>query len=190
MKKNKLALYDFDGTIISKDSTKYLFKILSSGKIHFLITYYLQHLIPFFLMILNSNYMILKRSRIKYLKKKIDDINSLDYTVFKKYFNKNLLDSIKFNKKKGIRIVIISAGIYEIIKNIIQDNNVEIIANSLNDNWFEDINGSNKIKFLQKYIRNYEIFEAYGNSRHDFEMLNASKKAWIINKDGILIRFK
>ena len=92
MKKNKLALYDFDGTIISKDSTKYLFKILSSGKIHFLITYYLQHLIPFFLMILNSNYMILKRSRIKYLKKKIDDINSLDYTVFKKYFNKNLLD--------------------------------------------------------------------------------------------------
>ena len=72
MTKNKLAIFDFDGTISKIDSTKFFLKI-SFGKIHFFYGYYLRFIHLFILSKFGTyDFIKLKEKRISFFLKNIN----------------------------------------------------------------------------------------------------------------------
>lgn len=194
MKKNKLAIFDFDGTISSKDSTKFFLK-LSRGSTTFFYGYYIRF---FHLSILSRlglyDHKKLKEKRIyfflndmslKVFQLHIDNFHS---TFFNKYLKKTALNRLDWHKKNDHKIIILSATISNLLKEWSLSNNFFLIANSLLikdgkvTGKFDrpDCSYEEKVFRLQEHINleNFEYIYAYGDTPSDRAFLNLADEAF------------
>ena len=139
----KICAFDFDGTLIKKDSIKLFCKWVCVNKIEFFLIYHL-----YFRMITMLNNQNLKFIRVNYfynlmIKRKLD-INNLTKKLLKEEF----LDSQTLinDMKKKYHVIIISASYDFILQGYSDYYNIPVFANSLS-NLF-DLNYKNKVEVI------------------------------------------
>ena len=189
----EIALFDFDGTITTKDTfiefTKY-----SVGDIKFFLgVLYLSPMLIAFKLKLIPNYKA-KEYMLSYFFKGIEEdkfkelatnysLNKIDNIV-----RKRALQEIKQHKKNGVKVVIVSASIECWLKPWCKRENLELISTKL-----EFINGKfsgrlltkncygiekvNRIK-EQYNLKEFKTIYGYGDSSGDKDMLSISTKSY------------
>lgn len=184
--KAKIAIFDFDGTITSKD-TFIDFLRFAKGNTKFFIGIII--LIPvvvgYYLNLLNNE--SLKRIFIKYYlsnltKQEYFDIAE-DYAEIRlpRLIKIEAIKKIYWHKWRKHDVVIISASVKDWIKSWTDSHGIRLIANELEfkDNSItgnlsgRNCDGMEKVKKLTKKfnLTEYKYIFAYGNSKGDKEML-------------------
>ena len=188
MTKNKLAIFDFDGTISKIDSTKFFLKI-SFGKIHFFYGYYLRFIHLFILSKFGTyDFIKLKEKRISFflknmtLKKFDQLIHKFNTQFFNNYLKSDALKKLDWHKKNNHEIVILSASLNKLLSQWSSSNNYILIANNLsfrNDiltGDFErpDCSYNEKLVRLNELIDldNFDHIYGYGDTESDISFLN------------------
>tara|TARA_Y100000590_G_scaffold464031_1_gene632383 strand:+ start:398 stop:1000 length:603 start_codon:yes stop_codon:yes gene_type:complete len=194
MKENKLAIFDFDGTISSKDSTKFFLR-LSFGNLHFFYGYYIRFIYLYTLSKLGVyNHKKLKEKRIKFFlnnmplevfEKNIDKFNDI---FFNQYLKTAALKRLEWHKKNEHKIIILSATLSDLLKEWSFTNNYTLIANilSVNNNRLvgtfdmPDCSYEEKVVRLKENINldNFDYIYGYGDSQSDKHFLNLVDKAY------------
>ena len=188
MKKHKLAIFDFDGTISSKDSTKFFLK-LSFGGVYFFYGYYIRFIhLYIFSKIGLYNHKKLKERRInfflnnislKVFQRHIDKFNSI---FFNKYLKITALKRLEWHKKNDHKIIILSATISDLLKEWSFSNNYLLIANTLSvqDNRIvgtfdaPDCSYEQKVVSLKENIslKDFDYIYGYGDTPSDRAFLS------------------
>jgi phosphatidylglycerophosphatase C len=182
----KICAFDFDGTLIKKDSIKLFCKWVCVNKIEFFLIYHLYFRI---LTIFNNKNLKFKRVNYFYnlmIRRKLD-INFFT----KKLLNEEFLDSPKLisDMKKIYHVIIISASFDFILQGYSEHYNIPVFANSLNN--LIDLNYQNKVEVIKLNYTRDDILEiAYGNSEGDFEMLNHSNTPYFRTNNGEIIKWQ
>ena len=192
MKKcKKIVVFDFDGTLIKKDSIKLYCKWLSFNIIEY---YFVYHLWFRLLKIFNSKFD-LKLERVKFYYNRQIKTNS-DIKEFNNILNNNIfqdsLEIIKANKLK-YDVFIVSASFFEIISSFCSTQlNVNLIVNKIeNYTTKNDINYKNKILVLGLNIKSdYKIIKGYGNSVGDFDFMKISETSYLRKQNGQLVEWQ
>ena len=194
MKKNKLAIFDFDGTISFKDSIKEFLKF-SFGNFSFIYGYYLRFIHLLFLCFFGFfDYKKLKEKRINFflenlhisdLQQKVDSFNSY---FFPKMIKKDALKKLKWHKKEDHQIIILSASLKILLENWCSNNSYLLIANELvledsilNGKLEEpDCSFGEKVNRLKKEINidSFEYIYGYGDSESDLDFLKLVDEAY------------
>ncbi|WP_291493054.1 HAD-IB family hydrolase [Desulfurella sp.] len=186
-----LALFDFDGTISTKDSTIEFTKYLKSKRD--LLKGAIKLLPQIVLYKLNLyNDQALKESFIEYFFRGIDEeffkskAQDFSLNILPKLIRSVALDKINWHKTQKDRVIIISASFECILKPWCDKNNLELIATKL-----EFINhivtgklltknckGKEKVNRIKELLdlNDYQLIYAYGDSRGDKEMLKLANK--------------
>lgn len=186
-----IVVFDFDGTLIKKDSIKLYCKWLSFNIIEY---YFVYHLWFRLLKIFNSKFD-LKFERVKFYYNRQIERNS-DIKEFNNILNDNLfedsLELLKTNKLK-YDVFIVSASFFEIISSFCSTHlNVNLIVNKIeNYTTQNDINYKNKILVLGLNIKSdYKIIKGYGNSIGDFDFMKISETSYLRKQNGQLVKWQ
>lgn len=178
-----LALFDFDGTLISGDSIKLYCRSRSKNILFYYFEYYgIGRILAY------NRGKNLKFSLVKYFSKKRCQIEIKDL-LDRRLFNdsKRIINNYK---SQGIQVVIVSASFKEIIGDYVRDHlQCDLIANELN-NIKIDINHTEKVNQVIKNYPNSIIEFAYGNSSGDIPMLCLANRSFWRHKDGTLKEWK
>lgn len=187
MKNGKtLALFDFDGTITTKDSfLDFSIFVLGKPRFYSLMITLLPYICLYFFKILSG-----KTLKEKFFKKMIKgwsesefDKYSSDYTKKKlpEILKQSALNAIKAHREKGDEIVLVSASVEQWLKYFAIEQNMKLIATKLvieKGVFTGDIEGANcrgheKVRrILEIYdLNDFEHVYAYGDSSGDREML-------------------
>lgn len=182
----KIAFFDLDGTITSRDSL-FDFIRFAKGNIIFLkgMTTLLPDLVRFMLGRLSNQEA--KESVFSHF------FNGIDFDIFlymaSEYsreripciLRKKAMKQIRNHQKKGHKVVVVSASVDMWLRPWCDDNNLELIATCLEKNQGritgklsgQNCNGQEKVKRIcQAYnLRDYSCIYAYGDSKGDREML-------------------
>ncbi len=190
-----IAFFDFDGTLTSKDSLTEFYKYLY--KRNFFYAYYLRNLALVVLVQFKIvSYFTLKKRRLKYLVKKFPTqfLKDESRDFFRIFIENELKIKAKTRilelKKRGFKIVIVSASLDLLLSNFDKELSAEIITNEL-----EEVNGNFTGNFIRnkdcnfeekvhriksKYdIEDYEEVHAYGDSKGDFAMFELAHKSFL-----------
>jgi phosphatidylglycerophosphatase C len=193
MTEKTLVLFDFDGTITSKDSSDTFYKFLYNSPVHFIFNnYFFCFRLLILLKIKLISYIILKKKRLLIHTSKIDENKLL--TISEKFRTTELqkilipaaLDKIQWHKNQGHEIWIISASYDFILEKWAQENQLNLITNKttyLNNKRLlcnNDINFEEKLVQIKKVINLNEYSEiyAYGDSEGDKKMLEIATKRY------------
>ncbi|MEB5477446.1 HAD-IB family phosphatase [Acinetobacter sp. ESL0695] len=202
MKKQSLALFDFDGTLYLRDSfTKFIFYVLKS---HYVIAkgialipwvkkYYL-NLYPapdmrkklFYTMFEGLDAKQIHADGENYAKTLLADFNPI------------LWAQLKQHQALGHRIVLVSASVDLYLKPLCDLLDIDLICSKV-----ETVNGlltglymgedcssdEKKKQIMKKYaINDYDIVYGYGNTHEDHAMLSLAHHSFIVGKDDKLPR--
>ena len=187
-----VVIFDFDGTLIKGDSTKFAYRSLYKSKLTFFIGYYLIHVFGLLVLAFTGKDNEIRESRRTVLASRFDDIRKSD---FLKQAQKRLFEQVfaraRNHVNNGCDLVIISAGYSEIIQLTMgEDLEYELIANSLFDKKPEVINYENKVTKLNLKVKTtYYVEAAYGNTKGDIPMLELAEKAFWVDKNGSISEF-
>tara|TARA_B100000242_G_C42992300_1_gene460732 strand:+ start:186 stop:857 length:672 start_codon:yes stop_codon:yes gene_type:complete len=188
----KIAVFDFDGTIIYGDSM-ILAAFYNNNIINFLFSS-----ITFIPYLILKKFGLISSKSLKeiFLKKfKVCELFNLNSNLtkqkrfeseIKKRIKKEALRKIYYHKKNGDRIIICTASPNMIIEAFANELNLELIATSLiskNKKWLPLIEGKN-CKGLEKVLRlenhlgqlDKYFLQVYGDSIGDKELLEVSQK--------------
>lgn len=182
----KLALFDFDGTITTRDSFRD-FLIFAVGKLKFLqgmiflspwLAMYVLKIIPNWKAkqrVMTWFFAGMKNNQLELIARKFAT-ESLPKIV-----KKSALSRLKWHLGEGHRVIVVSASTEKYLKYWCEDNGIEIIGtrleieNDLITGKFDGKNcwGPEKVKRIEKYLNldDFEYVYAYGDSRGDREML-------------------
>jgi len=183
-----LALFDFDGTITSKDTFLYFIKythpiiqIIGKG---LLVSPYLTA----FLLGIMSN----ETAKTKLFGAFYKGISTLQFDEWGKGFLSHInsfvkpkaLERIKWHKENGHQVIVISAGFDLILKHWCQQENIELISTRLEvENgkitgrlMSPNCYGIEKVNRLRDYLNlsDFTDIYAYGDSSGDSEMMKIS----------------
>ncbi|MFC1546735.1 HAD-IB family hydrolase [bacterium] len=193
----KLALFDFDGTVTTKNSVVFFILYMAGIRKFLLGSLYLG---PFFLLYILgiiSNHFI-KETAFKYFFKgwDVDDFNmrakSFVVVQIPVILRAKGIERIKWHKQQGHKVVIVSASIPNYLGVWCKDENIEMTATELEvkDNKITGrlagkncygIEKANLIK--QKYnLDDFDYIYGYGNSRGDLNMLSIVDEAYYKGK--------
>jgi len=189
----RLALFDFDGTITTKDSMfefinyavgtprYYLGLILLSP----MLSAYMLKFIPSY----RAKEMLLSHFFKGYSRDKFTDIatryssDQIDHIVRYK-----AIEKIKFHQDRGDRVIIVSASIECWLKSWCNINNIELISTKLlfiNDRFSGRLESRNcygieKVNRIKEVIDldDFDHIYAYGDSSGDIEMLKISDESY------------
>ncbi|MCG2609827.1 HAD-IB family phosphatase [Acinetobacter sp. SM34] len=197
-KKNKnLALFDFDGTLCTKDSfTGFIFYALSKRHIvkqgikilPWIQAYYLNaypaHAMRsklFRAMFSNANAPKLQQSAQKYAASLMTQLNH------------PLLEQLKQHQALGDDVVLVSASVDVYLKHVCTLLNIDLICtqteqvNEVYTGQYTTPDCSSEQKrqrILEKYhLDDYAVIYAYGNSREDDEMLAMANHTFMVGTD-------
>lgn len=182
----KLALFDFDGTITSKDT--YIDFIIYSNKSYKLFLGILRnifYLAAYFLTIINNDGI--KSITFKYFFRNwnYDHFNIIAAAYSRERLHKmirnNALERIEWHKKNGDLVVIVTASIENCLKDWCRKmdigligSHVEVIDGVLTGNFsMPNCYGKEKVNRIKKQIdlNMFDYVYAYGDSKGDIEML-------------------
>lgn len=193
----KLALFDFDGTITTRDTyTKFvisnasIFRIILGG---FLLS-------PLILLnklkLLPSPLLRPVITKLAFKGTKVDDINQRAQEYVHKYLPKvirpNMLYQIQKHQESGDRVVVVSASISPYLKIWCKGLSIELICSELEekDGYFTgsyvngDCSGQRKADSVKNTI-NLDSFEqviAYGDTKEDHAMLKLAHESYFRGK--------
>lgn len=181
-----LALFDFDGTVTSKDSFLDLsLHMLGKKRFYLICLKIAPFIILYFMKILDGKSlkeMFLTRMIKGMSEKEFDDIVS-DYTNVKMpgIVKSSALKTIAMHCEKGDEVVLVSASGEQWLKYFAKNNGMKLIATKLEtENGIltgkidgENCYGPEKVKrILEKYdLSSFEHIFAYGDSAGDSDML-------------------
>jgi HAD superfamily hydrolase (TIGR01490 family) len=188
---NKIAVFDFDGTITYKDTLP-LFIYFSSNFIYLLLKFFifLPYYIIFKLKFISNNSAKEKLLSLFYKGTSKEQFELFGFNFVEKnlskYIRHEALDKIKKHQLDGCRVIIISASPEIWVRPFANRLGVECIATKLEfiDNVFTgrfnspNCYGPEKVKRLKELIgdlNNFYIY-GYGDSLGDKELLNISNK--------------
>jgi HAD superfamily hydrolase (TIGR01490 family) len=181
-----LALFDFDGTLTSRDSSVAFYQFIYKSKTYFFIFNYIicfKELL--FFIFNNSNYLPLKKRRLFVHTSKLKDheLRLLVDAFRKKELNNILISSalnrLLWHKSEGHDVWIVSASYDFILDNWAAEMGVNLLTNKTfydNNSRFligKDINFEEKVNAIKKHltIDEYKEIYAYGDSAGDKQML-------------------
>lgn len=191
--KKKIAFFDFDGTITSKDTFPEFIKF-SKGGIQFYLGFIWNgfYLIAYKLKIISN-----QKAKEKILshffegwtiKKFNEECKKFSATVLPKLIRAKALKEIDQLKENGFSIVVVSASPENWIKNWTESVGVALIASCLEtDNGIvtgkldgKNCHGEEKVRrILQLHQMNvYDEIYAYGDSRGDLPMMKLASKSF------------
>ena len=193
IKKNKIAFFDFDGTLTYEDSTTLFFKSLYNSKLLFYYYNYFLCLIELFIIFFNSkNYIKLKNKRLilNLSRIQINEFNrykiNFENNILPKIIKQSGLNKIHELKKNGYEIVIVSASYNFLLEKWCKSLDIFLITNNifyqydlihLNE---PDCNYANKVKRIKELynLNNYTNILAFGDSDGDLEMLKIADEKY------------
>lgn len=203
---NKYILYDFDGTIINKDSLWLFLKESCNGSI---LTFSLKLLqcIPSCLHCIFSGkgkssikeqLLVIFFKDItpdKFRKICLDFVSVIDNNI-----NTSIASTFSIYKKEKAKFVIISASLYDWIKPWADKNSFEyVIATEPLFNQSGRFTGfsTNNCKGNEKVNRIKEILDlnnsyliGFGNSKDDYPFLSICDESYIVNKNGHISQYQ
>lgn len=186
-----LALFDFDGTITTKDSLADFIKFAIGKPKYFL------GLLVLSPMLITYKLKFIKNSRAKeiFLAYFFKNWNVTKFQEFAEDYSKNeihkiirplALEKILWHKEQGDRVVLVSASIECWLKAWSNEYNLELLSTRLetqNDHLtgrFSTPNcyGKEKVIRVKKIlnIKDYDVIYTYGDSAGDKELLNLAHK--------------
>ncbi len=184
--KRGLALFDFDGTITTKDT---LFELIKFQK--GVVAFYLGMIWLLPILVLHK-LKILSAQIAKEAVLSLFFSNQDEYTfqqmcdqfiskAIPTILRKEALGKIEWHKKNGDRIIVVSASAYNWVEGWCQSMNIELIAtrierkNGLITGKLESVNcnSEEKVKRIKEYVEldDFSPIYAYGNSSGDKPML-------------------
>ena len=181
-----IALFDFDGTISSKDSFM-LYTLYISGSIKFVIG--LLILSPILIMykfrLVSNQFMKSSIIRFYYKNLSLDQAKKLSKSfnseILAKIIRKKALDRIEWHKKNNDKIVVVTASPDLWLNDWCNKNDLDLVSTRLEvtDGKFTgnligmNCFGPEKVRRVkEKYeLENYEKIYDYGDSRGDKELL-------------------
>ena len=182
-----LALFDFDGTITTKDSLLEFIKF-SSGKLKFYLVMGLFTPVIMYYVFVKKDGEIAKRKVLSFLfkGKTKQDLDALGEVFAEKILpnivHQSAIEEIEVHKKRKDRVIVISASLENWLKPWTDSMKLELICTTLeyNDGKFTgrfaslNCNGQEKVNRIKSYldISEYAPIFAYGNSSGDKPMLN------------------
>lgn len=188
-----LALFDFDGTITSKDSLLEFIKF-ASGKVGFLLIMGLFSPVIFYYVFVKKDGEIAKMKVLSYLfKGKSKDELSGKGNEFAEKIIPNILlpkalNEIETFKAKGDRIIVISASLEIWLKPWTDKMGLELLCTKMEfiDGKFTgkfstpNCNGQEKVNRIKSLLNidEYKPVYAYGNSNGDKPMLGLADKTF------------
>lgn len=190
---NKIALFDFDGTITKKDSLAEFIKFSLSTRTYYLGIFKLIPVIIKYKINLIPNY-IAKEKLISHFFKNYDadQFKSIadQYSTeeIDKIVRATAIKKIQWHKAQEHKVVIVSASIESWLKKWCEKQGIDLIATRLEvkngkiTGQFETkncyaIEKVNRIK--ERYnLSNYDYIYAYGDSSGDKQMLNLAHKSY------------
>jgi phosphatidylglycerophosphatase C len=191
--KSYLALFDFDGTITSKD-TLFLFIRFVVGDFYFIIGILI--LFPYILAYLFNllpNYKLKEKLLIYFFK----DINEQDFKSIAKKFSlltidkillPKAIDRILWHKNQGHKIIIVTASIdywvapwcnkfgLDLIASKLEINNGMITGKLSGKNCY----GIEKVKRIKENVdlSKFSYIYSYGNSKGDLQMFDIANESY------------
>ena len=187
-----LALFDFDGTLTSKDSLDEFLRY-SVTREKYLVNMF--KFIPYFILwqtrLMNNG--VAKEHLFRIFFKGLDEKNfkaiAKNYSLIKldSIMRKDRMKLLKEHKKNGDRVIIVSASMQSWLQPWCDKNDIELLSTQLE---FKDgkvtgkfltknchgIEKENRVRELLN-IKDYETVYAYGDSSGDTEMLALADKA-------------
>jgi HAD superfamily hydrolase (TIGR01490 family) len=186
-----LALFDFDGTITSKDTLTEFFRALQPDKYkRFMLKYILTfpHIALYKLRLMSSD--ILKKARIRvffrgktYAELMVAGKNFAD-SVLPKLVKQSASEAIDQHLANGDDVFVVSASLDIILKSWCEQRGVGVITNIVDsrNNCYTgyDCNGIEKVKKIKERIdlAQYNMIYAYGDTAGDKPMLELAHKPY------------
>jgi phosphatidylglycerophosphatase C len=189
--KQSLALFDFDGTITTRDTLFELIKFQKGKPKFYLGMCYLSPLLILhklgFLSAQKAKEAVLSfffKGQLQSVFQQSCDLFILNALPF--YLKKEALAKIEEHKKNNDRVIVVSASAYNWIEGWCQAMNIELIATRLEfkNGMFTgklssvNCNGVEKVNRIKEYVNvtDYTSISAYGNSKGDKPMLELADK--------------
>ncbi|MHA4736748.1 HAD family hydrolase [Dyadobacter sp. MSC1_007] len=186
--KKGLALFDFDGTISSKDSFLYFLRYTHNFPgIVFNVVRVAPYLVAFKLGMMSNEAAKMKLFNAFYKGVSKDQFDSWArgfLSEINSFIKPKALEQLRRHKEKGDRVVIVSAGFDLILKYWCEQEGVELLATCVDvqDNVitgrFKGPNcyGIEKVNRINAHLKlaDYEQIYAYGDSSGDLEMMKIS----------------
>jgi HAD superfamily hydrolase (TIGR01490 family) len=186
-----LALFDFDGTITSKDSLTEFFRIIQPDKRKRFIIKYVQtfpHIALYKLCLLSSN--MLKKARIRafFRDKAYAELKSAGMyfadNILPNLIKKSASEAIDQHLANGDDVFIVSASLDIILQSWCKQRGVGMITNIVDpqNNCYTgyDCNGIEKVRKIKERIdlEQYTMIYAYGDTTGDKPMLELAHKPY------------
>ena len=180
-----IAFFDFDGTLIKKDSF-FLFARYVSPKKTIIATILLLYYSSLRLLGIISTKTLKEKILVFYFKgKKVSEIMELAarfaVEVLPKAIQKEAIQKLDLHKTNGDKIVIVSASLDLWLKPWCLQNNYELICTcaEINEDYItgkiagKNCKGEEKVRRITEVYKlgNYENIYVYGDSKHDYPML-------------------
>lgn len=182
----KINLYDFDNTIYKGDSSRdfFFYSLMKYPRIIRRIPKLLKMVILYLLK--KCTRTELKESFYQYL----NDIPDIDSHVFSFWATHSYYIKDFYLKKKHDKDIIISASPEFLLKPIIAELEVlDFMGSKVNKKTgkYTGLNcyGEEKVKRLNKKYSDYQVLEAYSDSKSDIPILKLAKKQFLVKGDKI-----
>jgi phosphatidylglycerophosphatase C len=187
--KKTIALFDFDGTITTIDSTKAFYKFLYKSKFqYFLYNYIYCFWVIILLKLRLINYLFLKKYRLnihtsRFSENEFNQLNrEFHIKIFNSLLNPKALKKIQWHENLGHDVWIISASYDFLLTQWSKNNNYNLITNKTEIKQGsrimlgKDVNFDAKLEYLRLQINldNYSKIYAYGDSEGDISMLSVA----------------
>ena len=199
-KYKNLALFDFDGTLCSKDSfTGFIFYALSKRHIFKQGLKILPWIQAYYLKVYPAHAM-----RPKLFNAMFKDANTAEILALAQRYavdlihdlNPQLLQQLKQHQFNGDEVVVVSASVYIYLQYICQQLNVALICTetAIEKQQFtgrystpDCSQEQKKIRILEQYnLKDYAAIYAYGNSDEDEAMLSLATYSYMVGVDHSL----
>jgi HAD superfamily hydrolase (TIGR01490 family) len=189
----KLALFDFDGTITTKDSLECFIKFAVGSKAYYLGLLKLSPMLTAYKLKLIPNY-VAKQKLISYFFKGWDQLKL--ELLGAKYSEEKIasilrplaMKKIRWHQEHGHKVVLVSASMETWLRSWCQESGIELLGTQLEfENGYctgkfvsKNCYGIEKVNRIKKHLKlsDYDYVYAYGDSSGDKELLTLANESY------------